>query len=404
MGFLSRFPKTLIRHRNFSSAFLSSKEKSRTVLSLIKSETDPERIIDLCRGAFLTPDSHLDRIAFSVAISKLTESNYYPGIRSFIQELLRDRPDLKNERFVSHSIVLFGQAGMINDAVETFEKMDQLGVHRTVKSLNALLFACILAKKYDEVYRIFVDLSGRYDIRPDLDTYNWVIRAFTEMGSSSSGYLIVEEMASNWCKPNSTTFGTLIDGFYKEEKLEDVGKVLNMMEDHGVKPGLGTYNIRIQSLCKLGKSFEAMALLDGMLSRGMKPNSVTYSHLIHGFCKQGNLVEAKKLFKTMESRGCKPEGNCYYTLIYFLCQGGDYETALCICKESMERNFVPNFTTMKSLVHGLVSISKVDEARELIERVKLRFPKAAHLWNEVEQGLPAEGRELAYRASESEVP
>ncbi|GAB2298846.1 hypothetical protein Dimus_032924 [Dionaea muscipula] len=397
MAFFSKFRTPLLRHhRYFSSSILSpdssrvltSKEKSRAAVSLLKSETNPERILAICRAASLTPDVYLDRIAFSVAISKLSQSNYYEGIRSFLKELVQDRPDLRNERFVAHSIVLFGQAGMINDAIETFEQMGELGVRRTVKSLNSLLFACILAKKYDEVSRVFMDFPGRFDIKPNLDTYNWVIKAFTESGSSSSGYSIVAEMGRNGCKPNATTFGYLISGFYKEEKMEDVGKVLNLMEEHGVKPGLGTYNIRIHSLCKLGKSFEAKALLDGLLSRRMKPNSVTYTHLIHGFCKEGNLEEAKKLFKAMVNRGCKPDGNCYTTLVYFLCRGGDYETALQICKESMENNWVPNFTTMKSLVQGLVSISKVDEAQEIITRVKDKFPKAADLWKETEEGLP----------------
>ncbi|GMH26886.1 hypothetical protein Nepgr_028729 [Nepenthes gracilis] len=393
MDFFSKLRKFLLHRRNYSSilnpdsnTFLTSKEKSRAALSLLKTEKSPERIIDICRAASLTPDSHLDRIAFSVAISKLSKSNYFEGIRSFLEEL-KDRPDLRNERFVSHCIVLYGQAGMIQNAIDTFERMGQLGIERTVKSLNALLFACILAKKYDEVSRIFVDFPKTYNISPDIDTYNWVIKAFSESGKSSSGYSIIAEMDRTGCKLNATTFGTLIAGFYKEEKFEDVGKVLNLMEDRGMKPELSTYNIRIHSLCKLRKSFEAKALLDGMLSRGMKPNLVTYCHLIHGFCKEGDLEEAKKLFASMSSRGCIPDSHCYFTLVYFLCQGGDYDSALKICKESMEKNWVPNFTTMKSLVEGLVSISKVDEAQDLLGQIKEKFPKNAHLWKETEEGL-----------------
>ncbi|GAB4830900.1 hypothetical protein Ancab_004927 [Ancistrocladus abbreviatus] len=373
-----------------SSTVLTSKEKSRTALSLLRTEKNPERIIDICRAASLTPECHLDRIAFSVAISKLAQSNYFEGIRSFLEEL-KDRPDLKNERFFSHSIVLYGQAGMIQNGIATFERMDQLGVKRTVKSLNALLSACILAKNYDEVRRIYLDFPKLYNIEPDLDTYNLVIKAFCESGSSVSGYSVIAEMNRRGCKPNATTFGTLIAGFYGEEKMEDVGKALNLMQEHGMKPELGMYNIRIKSLCKLRKSVEAKGLLDGMLSRGMKPNSVTYDHLIYGFCKEGNLEEAKKLFKSMANRGIKPHSNCYFTLVYFLSQGADYDTALQICKESMEKNWFPNFTTMKSLVEGLVSISKVEEARELLEQIKEKFPKNPDLWKETEDALPSSG-------------
>ncbi|KAK9706436.1 hypothetical protein RND81_07G124400 [Saponaria officinalis] len=369
-----------------SKTILTSKEKTRAALSLLKSETNPEKIIDICRAAALTPESRLDRIAFSVSISKLAKSNYYEGIRVFLEEL-KNRPDLRNERFVSHSIVLYGQAGMSQNAITTFEQMEQMGIRRTVKSFNSLLFSCILAKKYDEVKRIFTDFPTMYKIEPDIDSYNTVIKAFCEAGESISGYSIIAEMDRKRCKPNATTFANLIAGFYKEEKFDDVGKVLKSMEEHGMKPGLSMYNVRIESLCKLGRSFEAKALLDGMLERDMKPNTKTYTSLIHGFCKEGKFEDAKNLFKNMVNRGCKPNSDCYFTLIYFLCQGGDYETALQISKQSIEKNWVPNFTTMKSLVEGLVTVSKVDEAKELVGLVKEKFPKHADLWKETEEKL-----------------
>lgn len=393
MALTSRIRLNFLRCRNFSSILnlnsnspLTSKEKTRAALSLLKVEKNPERILDICRAASLTPESHLDRIAFSVAVSKLTESKYFEGIRSFLEEL-KARPDFQNERFISHAIILYGQAGMLDQAIGTFDKMDQLGIDRTTKSLNALLFACILAKNYREVSRIFVDFPKTYGIIPNLETYNTVIKAFCESGSASSVYSILAEMDRKGCKPNATSFGHLLAGFYKEEKYEDVGKVLNLMEKHGINPGLSTYNIRIQSLCKLKKSTEAKALLEGMLSKGMKPNAVTYCHLIHGFCKEGDFDEAKRLFKSMACRGFKPDSHCYHTLVYFLCQAGDFEAALPICKESMEKEWVPNYTTMKSLVNGLVSVSKVEEAKELVGQIKEKFPTKADLWKETEESL-----------------
>lgn len=370
-----------------SSSPLSAKQKSRAALSLLKTEKNPERIIDICRAATLTPESHLDRIAFSVAISKLSESKHFDGIREFLEEL-KSRPDLKNERFACHAIVLYGQAKMLDHAIRTFKQIDELGVRHSVKSLNALLFACNLAKDYKELKRVFMEFPKIYGIEPDLDTYNRVIKAFSESGSSSAVYSIVAEMDRKDVKPNATTFANWLTGCYMEEKYEDVEKVIKLMEKYGVRRGVSTYNARIQSLCKLKKSSEAKALFDGMLSRGMKPNSVTYYELIHGFCKEGNLDEAKSLFKRMINSGCQPNSACYFTMVYFLCRGGDYETAFKICAESMEKGWVPNITTMKSLVDGLVSISKVEEAKKVIGQIKERFSNNVDKWNEIEAGLP----------------
>ncbi|KAJ6737941.1 hypothetical protein OIU74_002994 [Salix koriyanagi] len=352
-------------HLNFSTSPLSSTSKTRVALSLLKTETNPEKILEICRSASLTPEANIDRIAFSVAIDKLAKSNNFSYIDEFLTELLTSRPDLRTEQFAAHSIVLFGKAGMIDHAIRLFKEYHE-------KNQNGVVF-----------------IIWSYTIEPSLDTYNTVIQAFSEGGSSSSCYSILNEMDKKGVKPNATTFGNLIAGFYKEEKFEDVGKVLKMMEeDYGMNAGIDIYNIRIRSLCKLKRSKEAEALLGGCIARGVKPKAVTYRYLIFGFCKEGNLEGAKSLFKSMVNRGCKPDYYCYSTLINFLSKGRDFESAYRICKESMEKKLVPNFPTMKMLVEGLANSGNVEKAKELIGEIKEKFSKNVDLWNEVEAGLP----------------
>ncbi|KAK9151814.1 hypothetical protein Syun_010123 [Stephania yunnanensis] len=338
---------------------LTSKQKTRLALSLLKHESNPERIVDICRAASLSPDLHLDRICFSLAISSLSRSKS------------------------------FHAAGLLPDAIDTFRRsFDDLRLPRSPKSLNSLLFACVLAKDYDQLNKIFLEFPKTYGICPNLDTYNTVIKAFCESGKASSVFSVVAEMERKGVEPNAATFGVWLAGFYKEEKYGDVGKVLELMEKRGMKPGIGTYNIRIQSLCKLGKTGEAKALFEGVTARGMKANSDTYYHLIYGYCKEGDLEEAKGLFNGMRKRGLSPSSNCYFTLAYYLCQGGDFDTAFKVCKASIEKDWIPNFSTMKALVDGLVKSSKVEEARELVAKMKEKFNKNADMWKEIEEGLP----------------
>ncbi|KAL7103021.1 hypothetical protein ACP275_08G154400 [Erythranthe tilingii] len=385
---------TFQRNRPFSSSILSpdsktplsSKEKSRAALSLLRFEKNPERILDICRAASLTPDSHLDRVAYSMAMSKLKESNYYEGIRGFIKDSL-NRPDFRSERSVSHLIVLYGQAGLVKDAINLFDEMPKLGIQTSVKALNSLLFSCAIAGEYGEMKRVFSDFPRKYGLEPDLDTYNTVLKGLSESGSANSAHSILAEMERKGIKPNAATFSVVIAGFYKEEKIGDVEKMIGLMKKHGVQRGIGVYNVMMQSLCKLKRSNEAKALLDEILSKKMKPNCVTYGHLIYGFCKEGKLDVAKSLFEEMVNRKLKPEAECYFTMVYYLCQGHEFDVALSICKDSMSKGWIPNITTMKSLVNGLVSIEKVDEAKEIIAVMKEKFSRNADKWIEIEEGL-----------------
>ncbi|KAJ6376855.1 hypothetical protein OIU76_025910 [Salix suchowensis] len=362
-----RLQFTPLRHHiNFSTSTLSSKSKTRAALSLLKSETNPEKILEICRSASLTPYAHIDRITLSVAIDKLAKSNNFSYIDDLLTDLRTSRPDLRTVRFAAHSIILYGQAGMLDHAIRLFKEYHE-------KNQNDAVLT-----------------SGkRYKIEPNLETFNTVIQSFCESGSSSSCYSVLNEMDTKGVKPNETTFGHLFAGFYSEEKYEDVGTVSKMIEeDYGVNAGIGVYNIRIHSLCKLKRAKEAKVLLEGCLSKGIEPNGVTYSHLILGFCMEGDLEEAKRLFKSMENRGCQPAYSCYATLVYFLGKVGDFESAYWVCKESMGKKMVPNISTMKILVQGLASSGELDKAKELIGEVKERFSKNIELWNEVEAGLP----------------
>uniref|UniRef100_A0A1J3FRW3 Pentatricopeptide repeat-containing protein, mitochondrial n=1 Tax=Noccaea caerulescens TaxID=107243 RepID=A0A1J3FRW3_NOCCA len=373
---------------NSKTSLTNKQKKSRDVLSLLKTEKNPNRILEICRSASLTPDYHVDRIAFSVAVVTLAREKHFAAVSQLLNGFIQSQPNPKSESFAARAIILYGRANMLDRSLQTFHDLDQYEIPRTVKSLNALLFACLIAKDYKEANRVYLEIPKTYGIEPNLETYNRMIKVFCESGSTSSSYSIVADMESKWIKPTAASFGLMIAGFYKEEKYDDVRKVLRMMREFGVHVGVATYNIMIQCLCESKRSSEAKALLDGVISSRMRPNSVTYSHLIHGFCSEENLDMAMDSFEVMVRSGYKPDSECYFTLIHCLCKRGDFETALILCRESMEKNWVPSFSLMKWLVYGLASVSKVEEAKELIKHVKEKFARRnVDLWNEVEAEL-----------------
>ncbi|KAL7142790.1 hypothetical protein ABFS83_08G147600 [Erythranthe nasuta] len=352
---------TLQPNRPFSSSILnpdsktpplSRKEKSRatlSALSLLRLETNRRYL-----PSHLTHPRH----------APLKKSNDYGRIRTIIKNSL-SRTDCRSELSVSHLIVLYGQAGLIKDALELFDEMPNFGIQIGVKALNSLLFSCILAGEYSEMKR-----------------------GLCESGSADSAHSILAEMESKGINPDTKTFSVAIAGFYKEEKFDDVEKMIASMKKYGVEKGIGIYNVMMQSLCKLKRSNEAKALLDEILLKNMTPNSATYNHLIYGFCKEGKLDVAKSLFEEMISRELKPQAECYFTIVYYLCKGNDFEVALTICKESMSKGWIPNMTTMRCLVSGLISVEKVDEAKEIIAVMKDKFSRNVDPWIEIEEGLP----------------
>ncbi|CAN8305394.1 unnamed protein product [Cochlearia groenlandica] len=397
MAFLFRIPKSQsllqnsiqLRFISYSSSLTTNHSKSRNILSLLKSEINPDRILQICESASLKPNRHVDRIVFSVAVVTLAKEKHFAAVTHLLDGFIHDQPNPKSESFAARAIVLYGRANMLDRSLKTFHDLEIHDITRTVKSLNALLLACLMAKDHEEAKRVYFDMPKRYNIEPDVETYNRMIRVYCECGLTSLAYSIVEDMKrARIIKPKASTFGLMISGFCLEEKYDDVKRVLRMMRELGVHVGVATYNVLIQCMCKRKRSREAKALLDWVVTTRIRPNFATYSYLIHGFCGEENVDEALCMFKAMLRSGYKPDSECYFVMIHGLCKGGDFETALILCKQSMEKNWVPSFSVMKWLVNGLVSLSKVEEAKKVIAQVKEKFTRNVYLWEEVEVALP----------------
>jgi pentatricopeptide repeat protein len=354
---------------------LTSREKTRLAISLLKSSPPPppDQILSICRAAALSPKTHLDRVALSLATSKLSSSP--DSLRDLTSSLLIPH-------HAPHAIVLFGQAGLLPDAISTFETSP------STKSLNALLFGCIVSGNHAEAARIFQTFPDAHNVKPDTDTYNTIIKSFAESGTTRSFYSVFDEMCKKGLKPVATTFTRAIAGFYKEERFDDVEKVIELMKKHGCGESLQVYNARVQGLCKLGRNDEAKALISQMVKKGTKPSWVTYNHLIYGYCKAGNLEEVKQLYKEMGQKRLVGDSSLYFTVIFHLCKSGDFDTALGVYNEIAPRNWVPCFSTMKMLVNGLAGSSRIDEAKGIIQKMKEKFPDKDEPWKEVEEALP----------------
>uniref|UniRef100_A0A453FQ17 Pentatricopeptide repeat-containing protein n=1 Tax=Aegilops tauschii subsp. strangulata TaxID=200361 RepID=A0A453FQ17_AEGTS len=316
---------------------LTSRQKTRLAISLLKSSPPPphDQILSICRAAALSPKTHLDRVA-----------------------------------------------GLLPDAISTFQSSP------STRSLNALLFACIVAGNHAEAARIFQTFPDAHRVKPNAETFNSIIKSFSESGTTRSFYSVFDEMCKEGVKPTATTFTAAIAGFYKEERFDDVEKVIKLMKKHGCGESLQVFNSRVQGLCKLGRNGDAKALLSEMAKKGTKPNWVTYNHLIYGFCKEGDLEEAKRLYKEMGKKGLVGDSGFYFTVIFHLCKAGDFDTALGVYNEIIPRNWVPCFSTMKMLVNGLAGSSRIDEAKGIIEKMKEKFPDRDEGWKEVEEALP----------------
>lgn len=328
--------------------------------------------------------------------------------------------------YVSHDLV--------ENAIKTFEVMEEYGCSRDVVALNSLLSAiCREGKtaKAAEFLRV-----GKSKHMPDADTYAILLegweaegnvvcsrQTFLEMVSeigwdpqnvpaydsflctllkSPDGMkevmTFIETMVDRKCYPGIKFFNAALEDCLKE--LDVRGSWLlweAMVKKVGFKPDTQMCNMILDLYCVTNNIDLANKLFDEMVNYGTFPNALSYNLLFQFYIKRERLKEASSLFNEMVKNECYPtQDNCSLAVKVFVDQGDPY-VATRIWKFMVERYDSDLEETGNFLVQHLREINMLAEAvkygEDMIERgIKL----SSFLLSKLRQGLVKARKEFVY--------
>ncbi|XP_043688319.1 pentatricopeptide repeat-containing protein At1g55890, mitochondrial-like [Telopea speciosissima] len=308
---------------------------------------------------------------YEVTIRRLASAKRF----SDIEEILEDQKkydDIGKEGFAIRLISLYGKSGMFDKASQTFDQLPELKCQRTVKSFNALLTACVDTKNFDKAEPLFRELPSSLSIKPDVYSYNIMIRAYCEMGSLDSALAFLDEMEKNGVTPNLVTFNTLLNAFYENNRFSDGERIWVRMENINCVPDIRSFNAKLRGLVLGSETSEVVKLVKELETKGPKPDIHSFNSLIKGHCNDGDLEAAKMIYSELDENDLMPNLSTFQTLVPCLCEKGDFDLALKLCKESLNRRCFLDVGLLQTVVDGLVKESKFDGAKELVELGKER--------------------------------
>ncbi|KAJ4714448.1 Pentatricopeptide repeat-containing protein [Melia azedarach] len=355
--------------------------------SKLRSEYDPDKALEIYSTVSKNYSSPVSsRYAQDLTVRRLAKSRRFSDIETLIESHKKD-PKITQEPFLCTLIRSYGQAGMFDHAMRTFEQMDELGTPRSVISFNALLFASNQSKLYDKISSLFNEIPRKYNLSPDKISYGLLIKSYCESGFPDKALELLNEMEDKGVEVTAVAFTTVLNSLYKKGNCEEAQRLWSEMVRKGCDLDVAAYNVRITNIYG-GDPVRLKELIDEMGNVGLKPDTITYNFLMTCYCKNGMMDEAKKMYEGLERNGCNPNAATFRTLIYYLCRSGDYDKGYKVFKESVRLHKVPNFSTMKLLVEGLVKKKKMKEAKGLIRTIKKKFPpNLLKAWKKVEEDL-----------------
>ncbi|KAL5700329.1 hypothetical protein ACHQM5_025787 [Ranunculus cassubicifolius] len=370
----------MIDKKQPSSNMLSLRRRLSTAISSslpalikLKNERDPHKLFHLFKSNARNPLVVENRFAFEDTVSRLAGANRF----DYIEHLLEQQkclPQGRREGFMVRIIMLYGKAGMIKHAVQTFYNLHLFQCQRTVKSFNAALKVLTQTRDLNAILMFLNEVSLKFSIPTDVYSLNIVIKAFCDNGCIEWAYMVMMEMDKVGIKPDVVTYTTLISACYKEGRTEIASGLWNLMIRKGCYPNLTTFNIRIQYLVHIRRAWRANSLMRLMQAVKIKPDQVTFNLVIKGFFQAGYAEMAKRVYSSFHIQHYKPNSRIYQTMIHYLCKGRDFDLAYTLCKDSMSKNWFPSFESICVLLQGLSRNSNNGKANMIMTLVRKKVP------------------------------
>ncbi|CAI9785290.1 unnamed protein product [Fraxinus pennsylvanica] len=235
----------------------------------------------------------------------------------------------------------------LKKCVEFFHLMNGFGYEYRVEVLNKVVEFLCKNKLVVEAKHVVVKLKDC--VKPDGETYRWLIYGFCDVGDLIEASKVWNLMVDEGFEPGINAVDAILEGLFKNNRFDEGLKLFQSMRVKRMENlGLSTYRVVINWLCKKGKLGEAHMMFDEMQMRGINADNETLGSIIYGLMSKGRVREAYNIVERIE----KPDINVYHGMIKGLLRLKRRREATQLFREMIKRGCEPTMHTYIMLLQG----------------------------------------------------
>lgn len=306
---------------------------------------------------------------------------------------------------ISYVIEQYGRRGLIDQAVELFNKAEAVfNCPRNVLIYNSLLYALCEVKNFQGAYAL-IRRMVRKGCVPDKKTYLILVTGWCSAGKMKEAQNFLEEMSEKGFNPPLRGRDLLIDGLLNAGYLEAAKEMVRKMTKEGIVPDIETFNSLADALCKSDEVDFCIDLYHNVCKLGICPSIETYKNMINAVAKVGRVDEAFAiLYRSMED-GQKPFPSLYAPILKALCRRGQFDDAFCFFGDMKAKGHSPNRPVYTMLIRMCGRGGRfVEAANYLVEMTELNLSPLSRTFDMVTDGLKNCGKhDLAERIQQLEI-
>ncbi|KAL9239972.1 hypothetical protein vseg_014241 [Gypsophila vaccaria] len=329
-----------------------------------------------------------DVYTYTILIDGFCKAGLIDQARKWFNEMVANgcSPNVVTYTALVHAYL---KACKVADANELFEMMLSNGCPPNVVTYTALIDGHCKSGNIDSACQIYARMRGEQKSSPDVDvyfkvnsteisvpnvfTYGALVDGLCKAQKVQDADNLLDVMFTDGCEPNHIVYDALIDGFCKTGELDKAQNVYAKMSERGYSPTEYTYGAMIDRAFKDGRLHLALTILSKMLENNCAPNVVVYTEMVDGLCKSKKTDEAYKLLLMMDEKGCPPNVVTYTALIDGFGKAGKIDKSLDLFKAMKEKGCAPNYVTYRVMINHCCGFGLLDEAHHLLEEMKQTY-------------------------------
>lgn len=287
---------------------------------------------------------------YDMLVDSLGKSRKFDLMWQVVEKMGRIEEHYVTLRTMATVIRRFGKAGLHEESIDAFRRIDQFGygVEKDILALNVLIDSLAKEKNVERANEIFLEFKN--EIPPNSHTFNSLIHGWSKARDLVKVKAVWEEMKEHGISPDVISYTSLIEAYCSEKDFRKVDELVKEMEENGCPPNIVTYTIIMHAYGKSKQINEALKVYEKMKASGCVLDASFCSSLIYILSRAGRLKDAREVFDEMPQQGVTVDTRTYNTMIASVCNSSQEEDALKLLHE-MEKNGVkPNFDTYAPLL------------------------------------------------------
>lgn len=303
-------------------------------------------------GVFIWAESHMGSkfspAMYDLLVDCLGKSKKFDLMWQVVEKMVKIGENYVTINTMAKVIRRLGKAGMHEDSIDAFRRIEQFGVKRDLLALNVMIDSLAKEKNVERANDIYLEFKN--EIPPNSHTFNSLMHGWSKARQIGKVQTTMEEMKEHGICPDVISYTTLIEAYCCEKDFRKVDQLLEEMQEKGCPPNIITYTIVMHALGKSKEIDEALKVYDKMKTSGCVLDTSFYSSLIYILSKAGRLKDAREVFDEMPEQGIKCDTQTYNTMITSVCKHAQEEDALKLLHEMETNRVKPDFDTYAPLL------------------------------------------------------